>query len=922
MLDEQHRKPLDFTQPPNDKNSYTWGRISDHNIVIASLPAGVYGTTSAATTATSMLSSFPQIRIGLMVGIGAGIPRLEDDVDIRLGDIVVSQPSGKSGGVVQYDFGKAKASDRFERTGFLNSPPQALLNALANLQAQHEFGPKVPKILEEMLEKNPQLAKANPGKPSYAYQGREHDKLFKPTYHHSQGRNCNKCDPEQEIKREARDSQDPEIHYGLIASGNTLVKDATVRDSILKEVGDDCICFEMEAAGLMNSFPCLVIRGICDYADSHKNDRWQRYAAAAAAAYGKEFLGIIPGDDLEKAQRAMDIMTDIANTVEQTHSIVKNTSIQQHDERINKWLSPPDPSANYNKALQQRNTGSGQWFLTSAAYSKWKIEENSFLWLHGIPGCGKTILSSTIVDDLQNNAGCSPLYFYFDFNDTSKQSLEKAVRSLIIQLCGKSNGVQKHVDSLYSSCENGTMQPSIDSLCKTFHKMVQEAGEVWIILDALDECQTRKGHSAEGLLSWMESIRSSQQTNVHILATSRPEQDIKSAIEKWNRKQVISIQSDLVANDIDAYIHTRVRQHTGLSRWQKKPDVQKLIEVTLSNKADGMFRWVALQLDSLEQCVNNEELEDALEHLPDNLYETYDRILDNIPLRRKKNAIRLLQFLVYSERPLTLKEAVDAITVKLDGSPRFDIKRRMPDHQEIAVYCSGLVTVISSQDKAVTEIQLAHFSVKEYLVSDQLMKSACEEDAAEMSVSRNLAEPLARGSIAEVCLEYLFELKRDLPAKEIRQSFFLAQYSARYWIVHAIVAENGSETVRALASKLFLDGSFYKTWCRLYNPDRPWDDEADEVQALLDKGADVNAQGGHYGNALQAASEGGHVQVVQILLKKGADVYAQGGEYGNALQAASSRGHVQVVQMLLDKGANFNGSTTNLRYMLQSTALF
>lgn len=171
MLDEQHRKPLDFAQPPNDKNSYTWGQIYDHNIVTESLSAGVYGTTSAATTATSMLSSFPQIRIGLMVGIGAGIPRLEDDVDIRLGDIVVSQPLGKSGGVVQYDFGKAKASDRFERTGFLNSPPQVLPNALANLQAQHEFGSKVPKILEEMLEKNPQLANANPGKPSYAYQG-------------------------------------------------------------------------------------------------------------------------------------------------------------------------------------------------------------------------------------------------------------------------------------------------------------------------------------------------------------------------------------------------------------------------------------------------------------------------------------------------------------------------------------------------------------------------------------------------------------------------------------------------------------------------------------------------------------------------------------------------------------------------------
>lgn len=311
MLDKQHKKPLDFTQPLNDKNSYTWGRISEHNVVIASLPAGVYGITSAAATAISMLSSFPQIRIGLMVGIGAGIPRPDEGIDIRLGDIVVSQPSGTSGGIVQYDFGKAKTGERFERIGFLNSPPHALLNALASLQAQYEIEEsRVPEILEVTLKKHPQLAKAKSGKPSATYQGREHDKLFKSTYIHTQGKSCDNCDSEQEIKREERESSDPEIHYGLIASGNTLVKDAASRDLVLRELGDDCICFEMEAAGLMNNFPCLVIRGICDYADSHKNDRWKRYAAATAAAYAKEFLGIIKGEDVERTQRAAEVLKD------------------------------------------------------------------------------------------------------------------------------------------------------------------------------------------------------------------------------------------------------------------------------------------------------------------------------------------------------------------------------------------------------------------------------------------------------------------------------------------------------------------------------------------------------------------------------------------------------------------------------------
>ena len=304
MLDEQHEKPLDFAHPPSDKNSYTWGRIGEHNVVITSLPAGVYGTTSAATTALHMLSSFPQIRVGLMVGIGAAISRPDRDHDIRLGDIVVSQPDGRSGGVVQYDFGKAKEGYGFECKGFLNIPPEALLKALAKLQAQHEIQPpKFPEFLEEMVKSNPRMAKSK----GYVYQGKENDRLFKATCPHIDGFGCSNCDPNGEIAREDRDSNEPEVHYGIIASGNTLVKDAVIRDSIGKDTGGECICIEMEAAGLMNSFPCLIIRGICDYADSHKNDRWQRYAAATAAAYAKEFLGVIPGEDLEKTRKAAEI---------------------------------------------------------------------------------------------------------------------------------------------------------------------------------------------------------------------------------------------------------------------------------------------------------------------------------------------------------------------------------------------------------------------------------------------------------------------------------------------------------------------------------------------------------------------------------------------------------------------------------------
>jgi nucleoside phosphorylase len=306
LLDERHDEPQGFSQHPSDTNSYTWGRMGEHNIVIASLPAGVYGTTSAATTASSLLSSLPQIRIGLLVGIGGGIARPDEGMDIRLGDVVVCQPDGATGGVVQYDLVKAKSGGERERKDFLNMPPPVLLHALANLQAEHESEePMMNEFLSKMLKDKPRMAKASPG---YIYQGFEHDQLFKASSEHTGGRDCRGCDTNQEVQRDARDSADPKIHYGIIASGNTLIKDAAERDAVAKHVGEKCLCVEMEAAGLMNHYPCLVIRGICDYADCHKNDRWQRYASATAAAFGKEFLRYVPASDLQKTRRAAELL--------------------------------------------------------------------------------------------------------------------------------------------------------------------------------------------------------------------------------------------------------------------------------------------------------------------------------------------------------------------------------------------------------------------------------------------------------------------------------------------------------------------------------------------------------------------------------------------------------------------------------------
>jgi nucleoside phosphorylase len=273
--------------------------MGDHNVVIAVMPE--IGNNNAATVATQLLNDFRSIRFGLLVGIGGGIP-VEDEYDIRLGDIVVSKPTSTFGGVVQFDRGKVHTDGRFQRTGTLNKPPPVLTANMQKLQAQHmRMGNQISKYLSEMLERYPAMKEEQ-----YFYQGADHDLLFKAEYHHEGGNSCRDCDRSKVEPRAPREKTSPRIHYGTIGSSNQVVKDSITRDKLREDL--EIICVEMEAAGLMDEFQCLVIRGVCDYADSHKNKRWQPYAAATAAAYTKELLSIIPAQEIITTKQAVEAL--------------------------------------------------------------------------------------------------------------------------------------------------------------------------------------------------------------------------------------------------------------------------------------------------------------------------------------------------------------------------------------------------------------------------------------------------------------------------------------------------------------------------------------------------------------------------------------------------------------------------------------
>lgn len=282
FLDEEHGD-LEHA-PVHDNNSYILGRIGRHNVVIAA-PGGQHGLVPAAHIGRDMLRTFPNIRTRLMVGIGGGAPSPKHD--IRLGDVVVSTPGDGSGGVHQYDYGRAVQDSMFAATGHQNQPPQFMSTVVNLLKARYEQrGHEIEKAIENVLASNTRLR--NFQRPDLS-----RDRLYNSAYTHAgtKDQDCTVlCDASQLTRSldpfEERDN--PTIHYGIIASANQLMRDANLRDRISRE--NDVLCFEMEAAGLMNDFPCLVIRGICDYSDTHKNKIWQGYAAMAAAAYAKDLL--------------------------------------------------------------------------------------------------------------------------------------------------------------------------------------------------------------------------------------------------------------------------------------------------------------------------------------------------------------------------------------------------------------------------------------------------------------------------------------------------------------------------------------------------------------------------------------------------------------------------------------------------------
>jgi len=231
---------------------------------------------------------------------------------------------------VKYDHGKAVAGGEFKHMGLLRMPPSALAKAVAKLRGIHESKRNaIARNVTAMISKVLKSEDANPDfEDQYQRPDLKYDQLFEANYEHIESADladnslqeneissndsdeipmpCPNCDKTHLVPRKPRKTTEPVIHYGTIASGDQVMRHGLTREKIRKKYG--VLCFEMEAAGLMNDFPCLVIRGICDYSDTHKHKIWQRYAAATAAAYAKELLGVVLKEEIERTEDAVKMV--------------------------------------------------------------------------------------------------------------------------------------------------------------------------------------------------------------------------------------------------------------------------------------------------------------------------------------------------------------------------------------------------------------------------------------------------------------------------------------------------------------------------------------------------------------------------------------------------------------------------------------
>ncbi|KAJ4855513.1 ankyrin repeats (3 copies) domain-containing protein [Trichoderma breve] len=853
FLDDKHEGP-DYISS-NDNNDYTLGRIGRHNVVIAVLPNGEHGLSSAASVARDMLYSFPNVRIGLMVGIGGGAPSLKHD--IRLGDVVVGVPTNGKGGVIQYNFEKAIQGQEFEETGFLNQPPTLLRTAVGGLMAQYESdGNQIREAVKSAIAKKPRLRR------KYMRPEVTTDRLYCSQIIHPLNNEADCgiiCGDDlsnltQRSNRDETDDDDPAIHYGLIASASTLMRNASLRDKLAKK---DILCFETEAAGLMNHFPCLVIRGICDYSDTHINAKWQGYAAMTAAAYTKDLLYRIAPNRVKTEKKISNILSENLRDIAESHRDItgkhqedlakeKELEKQQKCHQLFRLTSNDKDTTYewYKNRVEEMVKDTCLWFLNHEHYQEWLQQESGPLLVTADPGCGKSVLAKYLIDhDLIRKVESQ---FYSGYSSSSKNNLKYLLTCRPYeQITSRFNGLLQKFPNIRIPGEEESESISQEVNRVIIHRIKQLSAKKKFSAKISKYLEKKLQETTHRTYLWVYLVFDYLEENVFIKKTQK---EIELII-KTHPKSINEAYEKILSKSQNEYM---VRRALGIVLAASRP-------LTLSEMN------IAMSINDTTQ---------------DNTTNTFDD-LDLEDERDFKSRLRSLCGLfisIYHDKVYFLHQtAREFLLVDLE-SP--------------AAIPSGL-----HWHNSITNRQ-AHNTLAElssYYGHHTIVKLLVEKGADLEAEDNNDRTPLSWAAEKgyEAIVKLLVENGADIKARDRYRQTPLS------W-----AAEEGHE---AIVKLLIEKGASFKAKDK--NGLTPLlratiNGHEAIVKLLVEKGANIRVKDEYGQTPLLWAAEKGYEAIVKLLVEKGANIEARNKFGQTSLLWAVEKGYEAIVKLLTEKGAD------------------
>ncbi|KAJ5635470.1 uncharacterized protein N7484_008783 [Penicillium longicatenatum] len=593
--------------------------------------------------------------------------------------------------------------------------------------------------------------------------------------------------------------------------------------------------------------------------------------------------------DLINQENAKKLLADSDQLLENTKNIESKLSTEEQKTQL-QWLSSAKFSTRHDLLVKKRVGNTGLWLLDSQEYSNWMATSGSLLWLPGISGCGKSVLCSTVIHELKDLCGLDKFkyhaYWYFEFGVDWTKSVDALIRSLIRQLSRPP--LAPSVVNLYTRHYVQGSEPDSEEILKVLHDLlskIPEKGQVYLVFDALDECPNNGDpNERESLLALLMDLLERHNNKIHILATSRPESDITHQLGGFPS---VDLAANL-AEDVKTFVNVALTKDP-LRDWND--GIKNLIRDKLLSFKERRFRWAELQIEELKTHVDENELKKALDSVPPTLEETYRKVLEGIKKHNVAKARDMLMLICLSPVALDVHAVVKMTKV------------RGPN--DVVTICT--TSLVSLNDST---IQLAHFSVQEYLIVKLKEDKHHECHFTEADGHKYLTEKTVDLLLAQT--EYITEEKKALELPH-----FL--YAAKHWDYHLAAAggfDKMSPELQVKINRLFTDSEVYVNWVRGADSD-DWHarNEWSRVFSTIEE-PDEHADNewskvfSECEGPIHRASVMGLVHTVDALLQQGADPLEpytcshpewRKAEILSSFGIAARVGNLDILQSLLDK---------------------